>query len=634
MEKGKVDVCLVVPPVTECVAPYLGVSLLKSCLAREGISCCVDYANIYFISRLGKDYVKINTALMDDMEGEFIFNGPAGIDNGYTVDDLERYYEKAAEERPYFILAKKRISKFDGKFIERCCRIAAEETENTVIRILEKNPKIVGCSNIFAQRNASLAILRRIKELRPDIVTVMGGYNCSGEKGLAIMKKYGFIDYIFSGESDDIFGPVIGSILKGEDFELPEGVICSRKALPDKLEFRTVSDMETIPTPDFDDYFEMIDSPEYADIRELFKCGRILTLETSRGCWWGERKSCTFCGACTDAKRYRARSPESVVSDLEILIGKYGDKFIEFTDFIMPKNISELAERIRLSRYRYKIFGEVKSNLGDDDIKTLKECGFVKLQPGIENINDHVLELMNKGVSGIQNIAFLKHCEKYHIIAAWNYLIGTPGETPEDINEALDIIPLIEHLAPTPAAIPVEFCRGNAYCNHPERYGLELMPGRSINFYSPADETYIMETAFIFDRGNGYKESADEIKLKSKLTKAVDDWLHRPDETFLYMKTGETLEIMDTRKVRVREFHRLDGIKRDIYLAANEPVGIDFLPEKLGCSENEIRSAVAELTEDKLLLSMNGKILALAVEISGKAYDSICLRRMFSGINN
>src|SRR5262249_32492935 len=71
--------------------------------------------------------------------------------------------------------------------------------------IVAKEPRVVGCSSVFQQHCASLALLKRIRELRPQTVLLMGGANCEGEMGVETLRAFPWIDCIVSGEADGIF---------------------------------------------------------------------------------------------------------------------------------------------------------------------------------------------------------------------------------------------------------------------------------------------------------------------------------------------------------------------------------------------------------------------------------------------
>lgn len=223
-QESHAEVCLISPPFQFSKGPSLALGLLKAVLLREGITCHVDYADIYMLQALGLDCHRIlNPGGMMDHLGEYIFCELAGIQPECSLEELTALYRKQGENPEAIELEK----------IIRSARQAAEEqTEATIQRILRYQPKIVGVTSCFQQRNAAIALCRKLKELRPDIVTVMGGANCFGRAGIAILREFPWVDYVFFGESDDIFAPVCRSILEGSDAPLPYGVLKNGDPLP------------------------------------------------------------------------------------------------------------------------------------------------------------------------------------------------------------------------------------------------------------------------------------------------------------------------------------------------------------------------------------------------------------------
>ena len=78
------------------------------------------------------------------------------------------------------------------------------------------------------------------------------------------------------------------------------------------------------------------------------------------------------------------------------------------------------------------LFYEVKANLRLQQVALLAAAGIDRIQPGIESLSDHVLKLMRKGTTALQNVQLLKWCREHGVKAEWNVLYGFPGELPED----------------------------------------------------------------------------------------------------------------------------------------------------------------------------------------------------------
>ena len=347
--------------------------------------------------------------------------------------------------------------------------------------------------------------------------------------------------------------------------------------------------------------------------------------EGSRGCWWGEKHSCTFCGLNGIIKTYRAKTPERIADELEYLTGRYGNQTIFFSDNIMSREAEiELPELLRGRKEKMHLFTEIKSNLNDSDVKALSEAGFFQLQPGIESLSDPVLKLMNKGNTAICHIALLKYAEKYSVRLAWNILYGFPGEKTEAYEELCELIPLIEHLpSPTGGMNRIAYHRNSVYVNDPEKYSLELKPDPMYDFYLPDDEQYINDYAYAFvdhsPQNEQYKHTVYG-KVRDMITHWQNSFIREHKIRLDMIVFENSIEIHDSRSVRVKDSYEFEGLPKDIYLLCNEPKShhtiISALTEK-NYSEDEIDKCLKELQDLKLLLKIRDEFLALAVERPG-----------------
>ena len=113
-----------------------------------------------------------------------------------------------------------------------------------------------------------------------------------------------------------------------------------------------VEELDNLPIPDYSDYFEQLAvSPIEAEISPS------VLIETSRGCWWGAKHHCTFCGLNGDTMGFRSKSPRRVIDELVYLRQRYGVTKVDSVD-----NILDL-------RYTTEVFPELKrTQLGSGDV--------------------------------------------------------------------------------------------------------------------------------------------------------------------------------------------------------------------------------------------------------------------------
>ncbi|MBF0561885.1 MAG: RiPP maturation radical SAM protein 1, partial [Alphaproteobacteria bacterium] len=183
------DVVLVFMPYATVDRPSLGLGLLGAKLRQIDIDVTLLHANVIFASRIGlKSYNRLNTSSNLDLLGEWTFSKAAFGDYESGPEGFLGSLRKPADTDDVL-----RVREMTPAFVEEMADL-----------VLAAKPRIVGCSSMFQQNCASLALLKRIRERDPSIVTAMGGANCETEVGRALHTHFPWVDYVFSGECDDL----------------------------------------------------------------------------------------------------------------------------------------------------------------------------------------------------------------------------------------------------------------------------------------------------------------------------------------------------------------------------------------------------------------------------------------------
>jgi len=244
--------------------------------------------------------------------------------------------------------------------------------------------------------------------------------------------------------------------------------------------------MDAIPPMDYDDYYEQraayLSPPDDAVVEKA------ILYETSRGCWWGQKQHCTFCGLNGEGMAFRSRSPDRVIGELRALVAKYRPAYIVMADNIMPhKYFSTVVPRLATELPGLNIFYEQKANLPRERLVLLKHAGINSIQPGIEALSSELLTLMRKGTTARQNIALLRDARGVQIALAWSLLWGFPGDRPAWYEETLAMLPLLHHLQPPNAFAPLMFDRFSPYFDQAEQFGVsDLRPFPGYRDFLPA----------------------------------------------------------------------------------------------------------------------------------------------------
>lgn len=618
----KKDVCLVYMPFADTQMPSMALSLLKSCLNKKNISSIVDYANIFFAKQCGIfEYNKIFFSKQNHLIGEFVFSKIAHEKSEQNLDDYVDWLLSHGNKENIVKGQKMDEREKLKKWLGWCQQEAEKFIEMTAQRILAISPKIVAISSMFQQNNASIALVRRLRILNPDLIVMLGGANCMGLAGVAILEYISEVDYVFFGEADEIFGDVCDDLLsKGKisKEDLPYGVLNKDWCLEDEQIHRITRNMDTLPYPDFEDYF--------LAYRMISKNKPILVVEGSRGCWWGEKNPCTFCGLNGLAHTYRSKKTERLVDELEFLVEKYDVEVCFFTDSILSNvHMRELPRYLKRLSKQIQYFCEIKSNILLADIQALTQVGFHYFQPGIESLQDDILQLMNKGCRAIKQIEALKIFKQCKVHTAWNILCGFPGEPIEAYQQIKEIIPKITHFQAPNSFFHISYHRNSVYMRQASKYGLEIQPAQVYKFIYFDCNEFINKTAYLFEPVDEklkefYYDCTTKGSVFTSIYQMVIDWNieYRTNPDRLDMMVDEKkIEIFDMRKMTKQAFYTLQGIDRDVYLACNKTVNREILYKKLRREymDDEILKSLDRLCQDNLMIHIDGEYLALAIEV-------------------
>ena len=582
--------------------PSLALGSMQASLRRAGLACQTLYANLEFASRVGaRVYNLIGNSDAKDLLGEWTFARAAF---GARPEDLQAYHRDIY----YDFFAHLGISRETlWKSLAYLRDHADAYIEELAQRLLAQGARIVGCSSTFQQHCASLALLRRLKELDPTITTLMGGANCEGPMGLALKRNCAWVDYLASGESDLLIVDLISAVTQGGP--LPEGVVGSD--LPLKAPRARVSQLDDLATPDYQDYFEALyGTGLYREIRPA------LAVETSRGCWWGEKHHCTFCGLNGSGMGFRTKSPARALAEFSELSERH-----RLRDFLVVDNIlgmeafrtllPPLAEQQPL----YRMFVETKANLKRAQVEALARAGAGWILPGLEGLHDELLRLMDKGTTALTNVQTLKWCREFGMRVSWTILWGFPGEQDEWYAETAEWVPSLEHLQPPAAICRIGYHRFSPYHTRADDYGLRQVPCPAYARVYPFSAADLNDLAYFFEDAPGSERR--EGPGLSRLRKQVAHWSRCFEKAGLpailsMLDRDQQLEILDTRSCASRRRHLLKGASRDVYLACDSSQTSQILASNLSLPLAQVDELLGELLADRLVVSQGGRHLALA----------------------
>lgn len=612
------DVVLVSMPFADLQRPSIALGLLRASLDNTGIESEVVYANFGLAERIGLvAYQAMQSAPTDHLIGEWCF---AGRLFPTTQQKDEEYLNMVLEVRCTGFPPELEERKEQMHWVRRQ---SADYIDWVAGDILARKPKIVGCSSVFQQHCASLALLKRIHELSPETILIMGGANCEGEMGLETLRSFPWVDCIVSGEADALFPDLCKALLEhGRDVDplsLPEGAVSQRNSLPLLAPRSLIRDMDSLPLPDYRHYFETLNDSTLTNLIQPE-----LLAESSRGCWWGEKFHCTFCGLNGTGMKYRSKSPERVITELSQLKTLYGLGNIQFVDNILDMSFFKtVLPKLAASEEKYSLFYETKANLKREQVELLARAGVRYIQPGIESLDDNVLTLIAKGNSALMNLQLLKWAREFGIHASWNLLCGIPGESDIWYAEMAKWLPSIFHLQPPTGVTRVRYDRFSPYQMRPHDFGLTLKPSRTYPYVYPLAEESLMRLAYSFEDSSrprhmhrGLSDEPGQIQLQEVVMHWNAIWNHA-QPVLQVSDDGDRLQFFDTRPCAVLRSWTAEGLEADIYRLCDSAQTRAALNAQLNTSTPEMDSAIDRLLRTKVLLSLNGKLISIGVNGPG-----------------
>jgi ribosomal peptide maturation radical SAM protein 1 len=606
-------IALINMPFADLAMPSIALTQLRAVVEqrfKDQVSIDIYYLNHDFARYLGLELYDRITHSADSQNaglGDWFFRQTAfpELANNAGVY-LSRYFPFHTEE----------MNKLKSGLLEK--RRGLDQFLDSLIAAYRFDQvQLVGFTSMFQQSAAAFSMARRLKECESKPIVVMGGANCESPMGQVIVKEMTPVDYVFSGPGLKSFPDFVQHCLNGEPGRASaiKGVFTKRNYI-----FQSGADAIgeelSIDVPVELDYRQFL-----YNLTQNFPEGEvdpILLFETSRGCWWGERAHCTFCGLNGVSMAYRAMSPDRALKQFESLF-EFAPQVsrMDAVDNILPKSyFKEVLPHIKTPE-NVSLFYEVKADLSESDVQTLANARVRIIQPGIESLATSTLKLMKKGTSAFRNLALLKFCATYGIEPLWNLLIGFPGEGADVYRKYIDDLPLLTHLYPPSGVYPVRFDRYSPYFMKAKEYGLDLHP---LDYYSliyPFPAEALNDLAYYFADVNIGAEYAQTVsQWIGKIREKIDCWhevwkSHDDHPVLLLYKHGDQHMIRDSRSGELKEYPITAVSARILNLMADTKRIGDVNKEFTNGSSIDAAKEIAVLREKRLLFEEDNRFMSL-----------------------
>jgi anaerobic magnesium-protoporphyrin IX monomethyl ester cyclase len=308
-------------------------------------------------------------------------------------------------------------------------KLTLNEVEN---ELHKRQPDIVGLTSTTLTYKPALEIIKVAKKTLPNCLTVIGGSHVTfwDEEALQECPQ---LDVVVRKEGENTFLEMMQRLEAGKSFGDVLGITYRKDGKIVKTADRPyIEDLDSLPYPAF----------HLFPLKQFNKYGNIIfPVMTSRGCTF-------FCEFCTAVRmfgrKYRMRSPKSVVDEIEYLYKKYGEKQYTFYDdafTVDQARTKEICNEILRRGLKIKWDCETRVDMVSKDLlQKMKEAGCIAVWYGVEAGSQKVRDAMKKGISTNQTFNAFKWTQEAGLIAVASIILGFPGETRETAWESVKLL--------------------------------------------------------------------------------------------------------------------------------------------------------------------------------------------------
>jgi anaerobic magnesium-protoporphyrin IX monomethyl ester cyclase len=302
-------------------------------------------------------------------------------------------------------------------------------------RIAQENPDYVGSTAYTSSIVDAMEVLRVARETNPNVKTVMGGIHANFMYR-ELLEEYPFLDFVVRGEGEETVVELLNTVEAGGDLSEVKGI-----AYRENGEIRVTSARPFVEN--IDDLIPAWDLVEWEDYTFYVLPGsRLGLVNSSRGCI----HECVFCSQQKFWFRsYRERSPESFVAELDYLSKTYGINVVMLSDEYPTYNRKRWEKILDVIIERgVKMYLLLETCVGDilrdaDIMWKYRKAGVLHIYVGVEATSQDMLDTFKKNIACRDSKEAIRIINEAGIISECSFVLGMPEETPEKIEETLEL---------------------------------------------------------------------------------------------------------------------------------------------------------------------------------------------------
>ena len=249
------------------------------------------------------------------------------------------------------------------------------------------------------------------------------------------------VDFVVRGEGEWTFADVLDGIAAGRaEWSGCEGLswrAADGRAVHEK-DREPPSDLDAMPFPAWD----LVPHAKYHKVPRggvIYAHKEFATMFSSRACPW----RCTYCHN-SYGKTFRERSAENVLSEMELLVTRYGVKEFVFMDDIFnfrPERAKAIARGIVERGWKVKLTfpnGFRGDILDEELVDLLVAAGMYRCMVAVESASPRIQKVMKKNLKIDKVRHIVDYIAKRDVMVHGAFMLGFPTETEAEMRETID----------------------------------------------------------------------------------------------------------------------------------------------------------------------------------------------------
>jgi len=475
---------------------------------------------------------------------------------------------------------------------------------------------VIGISVIFdAQKLPSIALAKHLKEREPHLKILFGGTGCDGDMAAALVECFLEIDAAVHDDAEQTFLDAVAA-LRGE-IPFAKAANCAYRTRDGKVSVSPPqlcqTRLDALPTPDYTAYMKAREDSVHKDRSRL-----ILPFETSRGCWWGQKQHCKFCGILAVERGFRTRSTPNAIAQIDAYRERYQPDTLYATDAILGmEHLETLMPALAYARRsatgkKPDLFYETKSNLKRREVALLAASGVCEIQPGIESFSTATLKRVNKGTTALQQVQLLKWATLYGVNIVYGLMYGTPGETVEEVDAACALMARLHHLCPPAQGNLLALHKFSPYHRDPARYGFsDIRPSLAQRVIYRTDDETLLRLCYEHDYTLAGQDDPALRQAHQRLKTAIAQWREAYYSGTRWVMGGSNDNPVMIHKVDggVTGIHRLSPLAVSVLAHGEQVTTARKLAQQMSVALGEVEDTICELVDEGIVVSADGQVL-------------------------